>query len=96
MIKNFTVIGNLLIVHIEYYKEATISTKLAEIPPEIFNRLLFYSNMGIICYKKLNEDSFNVKLKVINEGNRYYLSNNQELIRKNGRIIYCIYLLKDV
>lgn len=94
--ENFTVIGNALFLHIKFEKSSPIKGKIAEIPTEIADRLLFYSNTAATCYKALRTESGNITLTVTYENNRYYIANNQPLDPAIGRILYSIYFLKDV
>jgi len=48
--ENFTVIGNVLFVHFKYENGAEVGQRLIEIPPAIYDRLLFYTNVGALCY----------------------------------------------
>lgn len=44
--ENFTVIGNLLFVHIRDSKAHKANEPIIEIPPAIFSRMLTYSNVA--------------------------------------------------
>lgn len=94
--KNFTVIGNVLFVHFRYDEKAPINTRLCEIPPAIYDRLLFYKNVGATCYPVDGYDAGTVPLAAIKYENKFYISNSVNLVSYNNRYIYCTFILKDI
>lgn len=94
--ENFTVIGNVLFVHFKYEDAANAGTRLIRIPPEIYNRLLFLSCMGMVAYSTKNSSSFDVTLSVVEYNKDCYISTKTNLNASKNRYIYCTYMLKDI
>lgn len=94
--ENFTVIGNVLFVHFKYEAKADINTRLCEIPPAIFDRLLFYSNTGSTCYATTGASGGNLPLATIEYENKFYLTNKVAIEKYDNRYIFAILILKDV
>lgn len=93
--KNFTVIGNVLFIHFRYDEGALPNTRLCEIPPAIYDRLLFYKNVGASCYPVDGYDAGSVPLSAIKYENKFYLTNSTKLSAYN-RYIYGTFILKDI
>ena len=90
--ENFTVIGNVLFVHFKYERAAEVGTRLIEIPPEIYNRLLFYSNMCSVVYHTLGYGSNNIALAVVGDNKHYFYTKNAFGADSN-RYIFGIFML---
>lgn len=80
----------------KYEDAANPGTRLIRIPPEIYNRLLFLSCMGMIVYSNKNSNSYNITLSVVEYNNDYYISTKTTLNAGKQRYIYCTYMLKDI
>ena len=93
--ENFTVIGNVLFIHIRFDKNGNDGDRLCEIPPAIFDRLLFYSNNGSTCDGTLGETSGNAKVSVIKDKNKFYLILKSFIGEFPNRYIFSIFMLKD-
>ena len=94
--ENFTVIGNVLFVHIKYEKSAVPGERLCEIPRAIFDRLLFYSNLATTGYPILGYSGGFFHLMTIEYENKFYLSNKTSIDKINNRYIFSIFMLKDI
>ena len=94
--ENFTVIDNVLFVHVKYEENAPLDTKLCEIPKAIFDRLLFYSNGAVTCYHKIGMNGGDFQLAVIKDNNKFYFINKTGLEENIDRYIFSIYMLKDI
>ena len=94
--ENFTVIGNVLFVHFKYERKADVGTRLCEVPSEIFDRLLFYSNNASTCYDILGGSGGAFQLSIIKYENKFYLTNLSVLESANNRYIFSTFMLKDV
>lgn len=97
MMKNFTVIGNLLICHIILNEATPASEPIIEIPPAIFNRLLFYSNIGYMVMNKLDRIggySFYTGVKEID--NKHYLVASATMDNRTYKYLFACYPLKDI
>lgn len=104
--ENFTVIGNVLFVHIIDNKARKALEPVVEIPPAIFERLKFYSNLCFISNNFfVNQDSqgspgstvtfssFTIK----NFENKHYLVFSRDTPASNyERLFWSIYFLKDI
>lgn len=94
--ENFTVIGNVLFVHLKYEQAADPGERLCEIPRAIFDRLLFYSNFGSTGYPVLGASGGTFHLMTIEYENKFYLSNTISMKKMDNRYIFAIFMLKDV
>lgn len=96
MMKNFTVIGNLLFVHIRDSKAHKANEPIVEIPPAIFSRMITYSNVVTESVKSYYGGG-NHGFKVVNVDNKYYFAFTTEKNANNDvRYYFCYYLLKDI
>ena len=93
--KNFTVIDNVLFVHFRYDESAPVNTRLCEIPPAIYDRLLFYTNVGALCYSPGGWAAGTLPLSAIKYENKFYLTNTVPFKAYN-KYIYCTFILKDI
>ena len=94
--ENFTVIGNLLFVHILDSKAHKAGEPIIEIPPAIFSRMLTYSNV-VIESVKAYDGGGQIGLKVVKVDNKYYFAYTQDRNPTDGvRYYFCNYLLKDI
>lgn len=94
--ENFTVIGNLLFVHILDSKAHKADEPIIEIPPAIFSRMLTYSNVATESVNRYYGGA-HYGLKVVNVDNKYYFAFTKERNASDGvRYYFCNYLLKDI
>lgn len=93
--ENFTVIGNVLFVHFIYEGAAEAGTRLIEIPPAIYDRLLFIANVGSSGLTSSSSYSGYFTLTVI-EYNKHYFTTKSDLPNFNDRYIFGIFILKDI
>ena len=94
--ENFTVIGNLLFVHIHYLEQIMPDQPFMEIPPAIYSRMLTYGNMVIESTKNDWGGSY-YYLKVIDVNNKHYFSLGTQRDRIDiPRYYFCFYALKDI
>ena len=94
--ENFSVIGNVLFVHIKYDESAPPETRLCEVPPAIYDRLLFYTNVGASCYPVDGYGAGTASYSVIEYENKFYLTNKTKLVAYKNRYIYVTFILKDI
>lgn len=94
--ENFTVIGNILYVHFKYEEAATPETLLIEIPPAICDRLWFFSSFCMTVYDSKNSNAGQVVLSVVDENNKFYLTNKNALGAGAGKYIFGTFMLKDI
>lgn len=94
--ENFTVIGNVLYVHFKYEDVAEAGTRLIEIPPAIYDRLLFFSNVCAAVYAVNGANAASFALTVIEYNNKCYFSNKIAIGAGVGRYIYATFMLKDI
>jgi hypothetical protein len=94
--ENFTVIGNVLFVHLKYDGKADAGTRLCEIPQAIFDRLLFYSNTATTCYYDFGSSGGNFSLMTTKYENKFYFINKEALASYKNRYIFSMFMLKDI
>lgn len=94
--ENFTVIGNLLFVHIHDSKEHKADEPVIEIPPAIFSRMITYGNVVVESTRAFFGGG-QLGLEVVKSNNKYYFAYTKNLGAVDGvRYFYCYYLLKDI
>lgn len=94
--ENFTVIGNLLFVHISDSKAHKAGEPIIEIPPAIISRMVTYSNVAVVSAKGYYGGG-QIGLKVVKLNNKYYFAYNSDKVSVNDvRYYLCFYLLKDI
>lgn len=97
--ENFTVIGNVLFVHIIDNKARKAYEPVVEIPPAIFERMKTYTNF---CFPSIKDDSDQDSLRFVafaikNFENKHYLTFAGENSASNDdRLFWSIYFLKDI
>lgn len=97
--ENFTVIGNVLFVHIIDNKARKSSEPVVEIPPAIFERMESYANSCIATYKDINDldDNAVTNISILNSDNKHYLTFGSDRKATNDtRLYWSIYFLKDI
>lgn len=94
--ENFTVNGNVLYIHIKYEEAAKAETRLIEIPPAIYDRLLFFSNVCIAAYRHIDANAGNLVMTIINYNNKHYLAPKTNINSGEGRYIFGTFMLKDI
>lgn len=91
--QNFTVIGNILFVHITDMAEREINEPIVEVPYEIYKRLYTHSNNCRISIFGEGASSTSVNIGIDNNRFIYF---NSKRPRSSTRRMYCTwYLLKD-
>ena len=97
--ENFTVIGNVLFVHIIDNKARNPFEPVVEIPPAIFERLKTYSNFCVTSFNNFSGEGsplasmFTIK----NFENKHYLVFADDTPASNDdRLYWSIYFLKDI
>ena len=94
--ENFTVIGNLLFVHILDSKAHKADEPIIEIPPAIFSRMLTYSNVVTESVKAFYGGG-QIGLKVVKVDKKYYFAYTRDVNAADGvRYYFGNYLLKDI
>ena len=94
--ENFTVIGNVLFVHFKHEGGALVGERLIEIPPAIYDRLLFYTNVGALCYPVNGLAANILPLSAIKYENKFYLTSAAKFSAYGNRYIYGTFILKDI
>lgn len=95
--ENFTVIGNILFLHVTSKKSAENNSIIVEIPPEIYKRLTIRS---IMCnasrpFSNISDyDSYTLKFYFSEENGKYYLKTVNSM--SNIYIITAYAPLKDI
>ena len=95
--ENFTVIDSLLICHIFLNERTPYNEPIVEIPPAIFNHMLFYNNIGYMVFDILNSAggySFYTGVKEID--NKHYLIASVTMDNMTYKYLYTCYPLKDI
>lgn len=92
--ENFTVIGNVVFVHVLVEKLAPLQ-KIVEIPYEIGRRLLYKTAMGFAqVVDKYADQGYQFNGTIIYEDNKYYLSIKTALNLKY--YVTAFLILKDI
>ena len=94
--ENFTVIGNILFVHVNIGGRAiAVGEQIIKIPPEIFKRMVTYNQSGVISNKFLSGAAGSLGVTCSNDGfliSRSQYSSSTIL----PRLFMTWYLLKDI
>lgn len=94
--ENFTVIGNLLFVHIPDSKAHKANEPIIEIPPGIISRMVTYGNVVVESAKAFYGGGI-IGIEVVKVGNKYYFAYTKDVKAVNEvRYYLCNYLLKDI
>jgi hypothetical protein len=98
--ENFTVIGNILFLHIKITKEFNENSNIIEIPQAIYDRMCNKSKEVQITSNRDNNDSIHridVGIRKDTDG-KYYLYSSAEYITNNyvGFYLVAWYYLKDI
>ena len=95
--ENFTVIGNILFVHIKITEDIRAGGNVIEIPPEIFNRLAYHSNIFYTVWSGLgNASSMTLSCGMRNVNGRYYIVSGKDIKASTSSYLTTYYLLKDI
>lgn len=94
--ENFTVIGNLLFVHIHDSEAHKAGEPTIEIPQAIFSRMITYGNVAVVSSRAFYGGGY-IGLEVVKVDNKYYFAYTKDVYQVNDvRYYYCNYLLKDI
>lgn len=96
MTKILLLLENVLYVHFKYRESAPSGTRLIEIPPAIFDRLLFLTNICTAVYAYKGQGTGSIRLNVIDYNNKHYFSNIDNMDKGDTRRIFGIFMLKDI
>lgn len=94
--ENFTVIGNLLFCHIKVSSDFA-GGDIVEIPPEIYKRLVSFSNVFVTSRAELNTrtaSNIYIGIRLVNK--RYVFFSGGTVDWKQIDYLYSVYLLKDI
>lgn len=94
--ENFTVIGNLLFVHIPDSKAHKPDEPVIEIPPAIVSRMITYGNV-VVDSARAYFGGGQIGIEVVKVDNKYYFAYTKNVgLVDYVRYFYCNYLLKDI
>lgn len=94
--ENFTVIGNLLFVHIHDSKAHKTDEPIIEVPPAIFSRMITYGGVVVESTRAFYGGT-TFGIKIIKQNNKYYFAYSRDVKAVDGvRYYYTYYLLKDI
>lgn len=79
-----------------YDEAAPVNTRLCEIPPVIYDRLLFDTNVGALCYPAGGRIAGILPLSAIKYENKFYLTNGVPIKAYKNKYIYGTFILKDI
>ena len=95
--ENFTVIGNMLFVHIKITKNIASGGNVIEIPAGIVNRLVYYSNVFYTVWSGLGSAATNtLSCGIREQSGRYYIVAGNNLDPSEGNYLITNYWLKDI
>ena len=96
--ENFTVIGNVVFLHIRVIKAIARDDNIVEIPPEIYKRMLYKSNY--LIYVKIKDNLTIANTCVVGtrkslSDEKYYIY-SQSGIGTAGAYLVGFYILRDI
>lgn len=95
--ENFTVIGNILFVHIKITKDIAAGGNVIEIPTEIVNHLAYYSNTFYTVWSGIGSaSSATLSCGIRNLNGRYYIVNGKPIQASTSSYLITYYWLKDI
>lgn len=95
--ENFTVIGNLLFCHIRITKNIQADNGIVEIPPKIFDRVEYKTNLMLGVTSKLGTATVaNAAVGMKNISGIYYLYSGSDIDSSIYDYLIGFYLLKDI
>lgn len=93
--ENFTVINNILFVHLNVGKGTYVrDSALITIPPKIFDRMVTYNQYCYGSTKEYNNEGYNLYLKADENGIFRNVPDIPE--SSTDKVIYTWFLLKDI
>ena len=97
MMKNFTVIGNLLFCHIRITKDILAGNGIVEIPPKIFDRLEHKTNLMLRVASRLGTAAVaNAAIGIKDISGIHYLYSGSDIDSLAYNYLIGFYLLKDI
>ena len=98
--ENFTVIGNVLFCHIKIKKAIPENEPIVEIPPEIYDRMLFFSQQFNMVQPYPNVYAANTIVVSVaankpEYNNKYFLFTERPIYEK-GLYLAGFFILKDI
>ena len=95
--ENFTVIGNLLFCHIRITKGIPAGKGIVEIPPKIFDRLEYKTNLMLIVAPRLSAaTASNAATGIKDIRGIHYLYSGSDMDSAYYNYLIGFYLLKDI
>lgn len=95
--ENFTVIGNMLFVHIKITKDVQAGGNVIEIPAGIANRLVYHSNMFCALWSGLGSTTVTtIPCGIRESGGRYYVVTGKAIDHSSMNYLSTNYWLKDI
>lgn len=96
MMKNFTVIGNMLFCHFKLVAPFKATDNLIEVPPEIVDRIPNYSNAFFGGTLGSDPGTAQLPLSIYHDNGKYYMRAFKD-INVSAKSYMCgIYYLKDI
>lgn len=97
MIKNFTVIGNILFCHFSDNAAHDAYQPAIPVPDEIYKRLYSYGNLAIVSTYFNDSNSTFIPIFISNSSGKPYITfSRNSSADENKKFHYCFYLLKDI
>lgn len=95
--ENYTVIGNMLFIHIKITKSVASGGNLIEIPAAIVNRLVYYSNVFYSVWTGLGSaNTKNISCGIRESDGKYYIVAGSALNPETDSYLTGNYWLKDI
>ena len=95
--ENFTVIGNMLFVHIKITKDVAAGTNVIEIPAAIVNHLVYHSNVFYTVRTGLgNANAATIPCGIRELSGRYYIVVSNAINTQTSNYLITNYWLKDI
>lgn len=94
--ENFTVIGNLLFCHIKLISTVEAFQDIIEVPPAIYERLMFYDNQMYVVGGSTSALAGNISTTILYNNGKYYLRARNGFNVPVYKYLIGFYFLKDI
>ena len=94
--KNFTVIGNVLFCHIKLSHYISSYVNIIEVPPAIYERLMFYDNQLFAVGNNGEPITGSIMSIIVSDNGKYYLRSKNGFSSPPYKYLIGFYFLKDI
>lgn len=93
---SFTVIGNVLFCHIKLIHYVGSYSNIIEVPPAIYERLMFYDNQMFAVGNNGEPISGSIFSTIASDNGKYYLRSKSGFNSPPYKYLVGFYILKDI